>query len=66
MTGTAGGPVEWDHASSEVPPAVLMACTIPVAWLEVPPAVLMARGTTHCAGGQVPPTVLVAKYHPLC
>ena len=63
--------------SSKVPPTVLVACTIPVAWLEVPP-LRSGLSTTHCAGGQVPPTVLVAmrysstwplderRYHPLC
>jgi len=63
--------------STKVPPTVLVACTIPVAWLEVPPLrsglsttlcagghvpyLRMARGTTLCAGGQVPSAVLMAR-----
>ena len=54
--------------SPKVPPTVLVACTIPVAWLEVPPlrsglsTTRCAGGlsTTLCAGGQVPSAVLMA------
>ena len=74
--------MEYPALSTKVPPTVLVACTIPMAWPEVPP-LRSGLSTTHCAGGQVPPSVLVActiprawlavpptvrvaKYHPLC